>query len=85
LLKEQRNISFSIFAVPYIAIVTVADCTTPTVAAIGVLMAAVSVAWNIFCEDIGQNIHLHDTNFSNRALVIYTNKIHWTFHSASKF
>ena len=49
--------TFAIFSAPHITIITLADCTTTAVVAFGVFMASVSVAWVIYCEDIGQRIH----------------------------
>jgi len=59
--------TFAIFSTPHISIIALADCTTSAFVAFGVLMASVSVARVVFCEDIGQRIH-HKLLLSNRAL-----------------
>jgi len=51
------KLTFTIFSAPHIAIIAFANCTTSAVVAFGVLMARMSVAWVVFCEDVGQRIN----------------------------
>jgi len=51
-----EKLTFAIFSASYISIITFADCTTTAFVAFGVFMASVSVAWVVFCEDIGQSL-----------------------------